>query len=466
MADESSQDKRPKLVQRKPVSPEQRRRLQESFDKGEQSKARNRDYATEMFTTCVAGDPGNRTYVQAFVDNLQKKYNNKGKGGNFAAFQGMGSKAKLKKSIAKGEFDAAIRAGLELLRLNPWDIPTLMQMAVASAGLGCYETQLVYLSLAQKTAADPGDVEIARACANALALVGQFDQAMGCWERVKKYHPNNEEAQSAIAGLHTDKISWVGSGKEDAKAAKKGVGGKDATRETELRAKHDADPADVDTASDLSDLLAREERYTEAEEVLNTSLAASGGDVKVREHLEDVQLHRSRHSVTVAEKRALDDPSDENKKLLLDMRRELNKVELEVFRSRSERYPGNTTWKYEYAVRLRRAGNYNEAIKAFQEARGDPKRKAAVFIELGDCFLKIKQYKLAVSNYAAALEVMTERDQELRKKALYNAGVVAMDHLNDLDAAERHLTLLAGLDFAYKDVSARLDKINHERHKQ
>ncbi len=79
---------------------------------------------------------------------------------------------------------------------------------------------------------------------------------MGCWERVKKYHPNNEEAQSAIAGLHTDKIAWLGSGKEDAKNAKKTTGGKDSTRETELRHKHEADPADVDSASDLSDLLA------------------------------------------------------------------------------------------------------------------------------------------------------------------------------------------------------------------
>ena len=104
MADETQQDKRPKLVQAKPVSPEQRRLLQESFDKGEQSKLRNRDYATEMFAQCVAGDPGNPLYVQSFLDNLQKKYNNKGKGGNFAAIQGMGSKAKLKKSLAKGEF--------------------------------------------------------------------------------------------------------------------------------------------------------------------------------------------------------------------------------------------------------------------------------------------------------------------------------------------------------------------------
>jgi len=468
MADESSEDKRPKLVQRKPVTAEQRRLLQQNFDSGEKSvKKGARDYATEMFAICVIGDPGNRTYVTAFLDNLQKKYNNKGKGGNFAAFQGMGARAKLKKSIAKAEYDKAIRAGVDLLRLNPWDIPALMQIAEASAGLGCYETQLVYLNLAQKSAPDQGDPEIARACAKALAQIGLFDQAMGCWERVKKYHPNNEEAQHAVAQLHTEKIAWVGSGKEDAKAAaKKGAGGKDDTREAELRAKLEAEPGDVDTASDLADLLTREERYEEAEAVLNSSLAATGGDVKVREHLEDIRLHRYRHQLAVAEKRANDDPSDENKKLADAMRKELNSVELEIYRSRTERYPNNTAFKYEYAVRLKNAKLHNEAIKALQEARGDPKKKVYVAFELGNCFLQIRQFKLAMKNYADALEMMTDRDQELRKKTLYRAGVVAMDHLGDLDAAERYFTLLAGLDFSYKDTSARLDKINQERHKQ
>ena len=37
--------------------------------------------------------------------------------------------------------------------------------------------------------------------------------------------------------------------------------------------------------------------------------------------------------------------------------------------------------------------------------------------------------------------------------------------LQDLDAAERDLTELAGLDFGYEDVSERLDKINKQRNK-
>ena len=69
---------------RKPPTPEERRRLQEAFEKGEKSKQRNHDYATEMFGQCVAGDPGNHVYVVAFIENLHKKYNNNKKGATYS----------------------------------------------------------------------------------------------------------------------------------------------------------------------------------------------------------------------------------------------------------------------------------------------------------------------------------------------------------------------------------------------
>ncbi len=452
---------------RKPLSPEQRRRVQEMFDKGEKSKQRDHDYAIQMFAQCVAADPGNHVYLVAFIETVQKKYNNNKKGGNFlAAMKVSGSRGTLKKSLAKEDFPTAIRAGLELLRVNPWDIPVLIAMADASAALKCYETEQYYLKQVLDAASDKGDVELNRRFAEGLARAGRFDQATACWERVKKLHPDNEEANQAIAALHTEKIGWAGSGKNEAKDAAKRASAdiKGTTREDELRQRHSEDPSDVGCANELAELLCREERYVDAEPILEKTLQATSGDLKVREHLEDVQLRRGRHQTMIAERRAKDEPSDENKLLVQKMKKELNNLELEVFRSRSERYPGNTTWKFEFAERLRLAGRINEAIKAFQEARSDPKRGAQVNIKLGHCFEMIKQYRLALSNYVAALEGL-QGPSEPRKHALYRAGCVAMDHLNDLDTAERNFTELAGLDFSFKDVSERLDKLNKDRDK-
>ena len=49
-------------------------------------------------------------------------------------------------------------------------------------------------------------------------------------------------------------------------------------------------------------------------------------------------------------------------------------------------------------------------------------------------------------------------DEEVRKLGLYRAGVLATG-LRELDRAERHLAELAGMDYGYRDVSDRLDKI-------
>ena len=461
MATEAQEDKRPKPIQRKPLTAAEKMRNQQTFDTGEKSaKRREWDYAIQMYGQSVVGDPNNLDYAKAFIETVQKKYNNNKKGSRVAAFTGIMPKAALAKGLKKQDYPSAVKAGVELLKLNPWEIPTLMQMATAVAGLGCYDGQLFYLRQARDNAADPGDVEILRACAEALAFLGQFDQAIACWERVKKHHPENNEAQSAIASLHTDKINYVGSGKEDAKAAAKKAGA--GAREEELRERNNLDPTDVGAANELSDLLCREERYTDAEAVLQKTLAATA-DIKVRETLEDVLRRGSQHRLSVAERKYQAEPTEENKEEVRRLRKELIRVELEVFRSRSERYPGNTNWKYEFALRLKLAGNYTEAIRAFQEARSDPKRKAVVYIELGDCFVKIKQFKLALKNYVDSLDNMTDRDIEPRKRALYSGGVVAMDYLDDLDSAERLMSELAGMDFSYKDVGDRLEKIHQRR---
>ncbi|NDH95129.1 MAG: hypothetical protein EBZ13_11495 [Planctomycetia bacterium] len=61
-------------------------------------------------------------------------------------------------------------------------------------------------------------------------------------------------------------------------------------------------------------------------------------------------------------------------------------------------------------------------------------------------------------NYQTALEHLGDRELELRKRALYRAGVLAAG-LKDRDAAHKHLSTLAELDFGYRDVAARLEKL-------
>jgi len=177
-----------------------------------------------------------------------------------------------------------------------------------------------------------------------------------------------------------------------------------------------------------------------------------------------VQLRRVAHQVTIAEQRYEQEPSEEARQLAHRFKVQANQVELETFAARSERDPTNLRLKYELGLRLKRAGKVKEAITVLQAARTDSRREVVVLVELGECFQHIEQFKLALSHYEQAVEAIDDSDSEIYRKALYRAGVLATG-MEEIDRAERHLSDLAALDYGYRDVADRLDKIARIRDK-
>jgi tetratricopeptide (TPR) repeat protein len=462
--------------------------LQQCFEHGSRSAAKNDfDYATNMFQTCVAGDPSNQIYIKQFLANLCKRYNDNKKGAGFTSAPKLNLlKGSIKKAHYSKDWTSLIKTGLDVLKLNPWDISTLSVMAEACDALNFDEAQLAYLK--QALDVDAKDAEVNRKFGRALARQGQFDQAIACWHRVEQAKPNDEEAMRAIADLAIEKTISQG-GYEDAESSTDVMADKAAQADRRSEATSKLTPAqqlekaiakkpdEVGLYLELADLHTRDENFKDAEEVLNRALQASGGDVMVRERLEDAQVRNSTHHLKIAEKQALDKKTPEAIDLVKRMRAELNSVEMEMYRSRSERYPTNLGLKYELGLRLKRAGQYGEAIKCFQNAAGDSKRKAKVHTELGECFQHIKQYKLAMQNYEASLEAVSAREIDDRKLALYRAGKLALglaekylaageaQGKDELNRAEKYLSELAGLEFGFKDVPQLLDKIAKIRHK-
>jgi tetratricopeptide (TPR) repeat protein len=449
-----------------------RRRRQQWFEHGSKMAGKGDfDYATTMFTQCVQGDPGNVVYVQSFLGNLQKKYNNNKKGGKLAGARGLTTRGAIKKSTLQKDWKAVLGNGLEILKLNPWDTTILTAMATACEHLEYDESQLAYLKLALEV--DIKDPEVNRLYGKALARLGRFDESIVCWTRVRQANPSDEEARRMIANLTVEKTIHKGGYEDaesstevmadkDAQAQRQGSAGPRLTPEQVLEKAIAKNPGDVSNYTELADLHLKHERYEQAETMLAKALQVSSGDLNIQERLEDVQIRRAKEQLAIAHQKAAAERTPEAQALYKKLWDESNKKELEIYRGRSDRYPSNLGLKYELGVRLKRAKNYNEAIKVFQEVRGDPKRKGAVFLDLGECFQAIKQYKLAMTNYEAAVADISERDMDLRKLSMYRAGKLAL-FMKDLEVADKHLSALAGLDFGYKDVAALLDKLNQLR---
>jgi tetratricopeptide (TPR) repeat protein len=222
-------------------------------------------------------------------------------------------------------------------------------------------------------------------------------------------------------------------------------------------------PADIPSYVALAELWTTEGRHAEAEKVLARALAASGGDLKVRELLENAQIRRARAQLAIADNRAATFKTAEAAELAAKLRSDLNRLELEVFDARCQRYPGDHGLKYELGVRLKRAGNHTEAINYLTQGQADPPHRAAATLELGECYQHLRQYAKALESYASAAE-LAEEDPERKKLALYRAGVLAQG-LRDQAGAVKYLTELAEMDPGYKDAAGRLDKARQIGHK-
>lgn len=454
-----------------------RQRLQQLFERGRQSFERGDfQYAHDLISQCVAEDPANVIYLQHFRANLQKKHGERKKGGTFSALKLKRSgRSAVAKPASKGEWIEAFRAGCEVLKGDPWDVGTLIEMADACKVRKLRDGQLFFLKWALDV--ESKDLEANRNAAAALAETGEFDQAIACWRRVLEVKPADQEATHEISRLSVEKtlhtggynqemlsgsteMKWRQADQSDGEASveKPKLDGK--SEEQRLMDAISADPASVENYVKLAELCTAGQRHADAERALAKALQVSGGgDLRIRELWEDAQLRRLGQQVEIARRRAAEEETPEAAELAKKMHEQTQQSELEIYAARAARDPHNTAVQFDFAVRAKKTGKYREAIQAFQVARSDKRRLAESQLMLGECFQHIEQYKLAMSSYEAALEACDRATQgDLYRLALYRAGVLATG-LKDLDRAEKHLSDLAGLDFGYRDVADRLDKI-------
>ncbi len=190
------------LADEQAVAPAVRRRLQQCYEHATKlmdQETYDFEYAHSLLVECMTQDPSNLVYLEAFLGNLQRKYNNNKRG----AMLNFGGRGGFKKAVTGEQWREVLRLGPDVLKSNPWDVATLRGMATACAALGYYEVELRYLRNALE--AKPKDADVNRHCAHSLARVGRFDQAIACWQRVDEAIGGDREAQEAVAELQIAK---------------------------------------------------------------------------------------------------------------------------------------------------------------------------------------------------------------------------------------------------------------------
>ncbi len=492
MSNDSSTDQDRHAPNATAMSPTKRRQLQQCFERAQDLANRAKsdfDYAHDLYSQCVINDPGNLVYVEALLDNLQRKYKHRKKRGRLLGF---GGRKTFNAAVAEENWFEIFREGMNLLRSNPWDVPTLRALAQACALHRYNEVELRYL----KNALDskPKDAEVNRHCAQSLARMGQFDMAIACWSRVAEATKSSEpdkfiseltlaktmgvpasaEALGQTGPRPTTPLPAAANDEADAK-----TDGEKETSDQENEAEDEPreprreiklntrqklerairdDPSQTQNYLRLAELHSSERRLQDAERVLGKAMEAVGASLELQMALEDARMRSAKARVSIAERRAANAKTEEADELVVKLREDLNRLELDVYNQRCQRFPENRRVHYELGLRLRRAGNYLEAVKSYDEARRDPQCLVAATLEMGECWQRLKQYAKALKYYQLAIEKSSDLDGDRRKLALYRGAVLAMA-LNKTAAAVRWFTELLTMDPHFKDAATHLDKI-------
>jgi tetratricopeptide (TPR) repeat protein len=460
-------------------TPVVRKRLLKLFEAGTKQAGQEKlDYAVDLFSDCVRGDPGNPEYLRSLMETLQKRFTGAKKG---LAFMSGGSRGPVKKAAAQSDWDDVLQQGIEVLVKNPRDVPTLSMMATACGailkeeGLTVAVTygdcELYYLKCAYDTfPREKPDAEVCIQLAEALEKRDRFVEAINFWHKVELVRPDDELPKRSIAAL-TVKQHQANDPRyaADEKKASSSSGKKeDFTHEDRLQQRINRNPKDIAAYDELVALFANTDRFEEAEAVLKQKLEISNNDPTVREEIEDLQLKAMRTRWTAQDVKAKASGNEADKKETERLRKIVIEKELDVYRNRCERYPNNLIFHYELALRYQLKGDVGEAIKEYQIAKADPRKRGLCLIRLAECFRAIKEFDLAMRHNEQAVEEIPDREQETKKEAYRQAGKLAM-YLKDLAKAEKYLTTLASMDYTYKDVAkllAHLQKLKDEQDKK
>ncbi len=205
-----------------------------------------------------------------------------------------------------------------------------------------------------------------------------------------------------------------------------------------------------------------------AASLLTQALQAHPGELRLREQWEELHLTQVRQRLRFARRQARHTAHPQAHRLVSQLEDDVLRHEIEFFSIRARRYPRETQWSLELAIRLKRSGNYAEAVRLLREVPADNPRSARVAFEIGECLQFQRRFREALESYTEAVRQIAllapVPTEDWARTALYRAGTLAHD-LGLLEQAADCLRQLVKLAPDHEDVQQRLDKLADIRHK-
>ena len=187
------------------------------------------------------------------------------------------------------------------------------------------------------------------------------------------------------------------------------------------------------------------------------------GSYRFKQRAGEIQLRSNRRKARLM--RAKVEAQADNEELgraYKQMLKEHLETELAHYQDSSKNYPTDMRLRYEMGRRLLQLGRYDEAIPALQDGQKDPKNHLKALSLLGQCFYRKEWYPDAVDVYLRALESPDALAGNVGKELQYYLGR-AYEADGKTDKAAKAYSMVAQIDFLYKDVRERLDRLRKQK---
>lgn len=449
----------------------------------------NLDYAIDCFLKCTRLVPDKLVYRQALRGAERKKFGDNKKGATGAALRMKPAQLRLKAAKARKKWLEVIDAAEDALTFNPWHVPSLFEIGCACRELNLVKTGIWVLETALEV--ERTSAPVFRNLGELYAADEQFTKAVQAFEMVRKLDPSDTDADARARQLSAQATIQKGQ-YEQAETFRDSLHDTTKTEQVlqeqrggaesfEARTRRQIAQAEAKLANspdvpglylEIGDCHRTLREFDKAIEVYQRGLDKTGGrDPDLRMRLLDARIDPVRakldavkDQIAGADRRA--GGAAEKLQKLTGQRKaleaEIVKREVELYQFETELDPDNAEAFFELGHRLRRLGRIDDAIRALQKARSDPRHQWEALLWLGVAFWQKKNFSLADKNLGDALDAIAPNDEEAKKKVLYYRGCVAQDQGN-ADDAIGFFNDVAAIDYGYKDVAKRLDELNESR---
>ncbi len=212
-------------------------------------------------------------------------------------------------------------------------------------------------------------------------------------------------------------------------------------------------------ANALSDMEA-DEAENEAMELLEDAYERKS-DFSFKQRAGKIRIQQLRRKVKEAKSVVEGGGDEQAKSAVAELSGQLDDFELEHYRLCVQNYPTDLRAKYEYGVRLLGNEQYDDAIPLLQEARREPRHRITAMDKIGLSFFMKGWFADAVDIFTQAIESYNIKDDDIAKELRYNLGR-ACEEQGEVEKALEIFRKIAQLDFAYKDVHQRVDKLRNK----